>query len=285
MRQFVTTHTVANEVRMMRTQHHGALLIVEGPTDKSAYRNLLDSEACRIVVAQGKGNALGALEILEGDKFDGVLAIVDRDFDSLEGTAPLSENAFVTDLHDLECMMVASPAFAKVLDEYATSSRVVKFEKQAGCDVASALVTNATTLGYLRWVSIRENHRLDFEGITFSKFLERETLQIETKKLITEVKNNSQKHALDDSQIEADMESLCDDNHDPWHVSCGHDLLEILSFGLRRTIASRSGQEVNRTSLQRSLRLAYEAAFFEETALYKAVRYWEAANPAYRLLP
>ena len=205
----------------------------------------------------------GIPSILEDNNFEGVLAIVDRDFDLLEGTATYSDNILLTDLHDFECMMVASPAFAKVIEEYAMSSRVVDFEKRAGCDVATALATNAMELGYLRWVSLRESLDLDFEGITFGKFLDRTTLQVDTKKLLAEVKDNSQKHGLDDSYVEAGIESLRDDSHEPLHVACGHDLLDVLSFGLRRTIASRKEQEVNRAALEPVSASRTKQRFFE----------------------
>lgn len=84
MRQSITPHIVANEVRLMRTHHKGALVIAEGPSDKNAFRSLLDPEACRIVIAYGKHNATGAIQVLEHDGFSGVLAVVDADFTRLE---------------------------------------------------------------------------------------------------------------------------------------------------------------------------------------------------------
>lgn len=74
MKQTVTPHIVANEVRMMRTQHKGALVIVEGPSDKSAFLGLLRRDTCRIVIAYGKENALAAQVILEHEGVVGVLA-------------------------------------------------------------------------------------------------------------------------------------------------------------------------------------------------------------------
>ena len=147
MRASITPHTVANEVRMMRTEHEGTVVIVEGPSDKTAYRSLLAQDACRIVIAHGKENAAAALQILEHDAVDGILTIVDADFIHLEKAPSRSENLVVTDLHDLECMILASPAFAKVLGEYAVSSRLEAFEKRAGRPFAAVLATNATIIG------------------------------------------------------------------------------------------------------------------------------------------
>ncbi|MHC4404444.1 MAG: DUF4435 domain-containing protein [Planctomycetota bacterium] len=285
MRQSITPHTVANEVRMMRTQHKGTLVIVEGPSDKSAYLNLVDQRTCRIVIAHGKENATGALQILESDDLRGMLAIVDADFMHLEKGARPSENLLVTDLHDLECMMMASSAFGKLLSEYAVPARVEAFEQRAACPLQTALARNAMIIGYFRWVSLREDLALDFEDLSFGKFLSRTDLHVDVSKLIMEVKNRSQKHALADSDIHSQIESLRDPKHDAWQVSCGHDIIGILSFALRRTIAARKESEVSPKALERAVRLAYEMSHFQQTELYKSIQFWESVHSPYRVLP
>ncbi len=149
MKEYVSAHTVANKVRLMRMQHKGALLVVEGPLDARVYRNLVDRDACVIILAHGKDNACGAIEILDDAGFIGVLAIVDADFDHLENRKLPSRNALLTDHHDLECMMMVSPAFAKVLNEYAVASRLEAFERRGGATVATILAASAMTIGYL----------------------------------------------------------------------------------------------------------------------------------------
>ncbi len=280
----MTPHIVANEVRLMRTHHKGALVIAEGPSDKNALRSLLDPEACRIVIAHGKHNATVAMQLLENEGFPGVLAVVDADFTRVEEAPIGSENVLATDLHDLECMMITSPAFEKVVGEYAESPRVEAFEKRQGCTLPTVLARSAMTIGYLRWLSIREDLSLTFEGLPFVRFLAREDLRVDLSALLVAVKNRSQRHDLDDAEIASGMESLRSPGHDPWQVSCGPDVLEILSFCLQRTIGARKQSEVKPEALARGLRLAYDTAHFQETALYQSMRTWESAHPSYRLL-
>ncbi len=287
MKQFATPQTVANEVRMKRTQHAGTFLIVEGDTDKKTCRGLVDQHECQIVIAHGKPNLLGALTILEHDQFNGVVAICDADFSRLEGPSSASTNLLLTDAHDLEGMMIASPAFTKVLGEFAIASRVDDFEKRVGFPVATALAKNAVPVGCLRWLSLRHSLQLRFEGLTYARFLDRDALTVDTGKLLRAVKDHSQRHDLElaDSQIIRKIEALLTGGHDPSQVSCGHDMLDILSFGLRRTLAARSQADVNRESLERSLRLAYDESCFTQTTLCQSIRCWEQANAPYRVLP
>ena len=98
-------------------------MLVEGPSDKSTFRNLTDPALCQIVIAHGWENAQSAAAILEHEGFPGVLTVLDADFRRLENMAPPSENILLTDFHDFECMMVASPALAKLLGEFVETER------------------------------------------------------------------------------------------------------------------------------------------------------------------
>jgi len=102
MKSYITPHTIANNVRMHRTQFSGSYLIVEGDKDARVYKNYTDTAKCHVVIAIGKENAVGALNILEQDSFDGVLAIADADFDFLEKKIYSSRNLILTNNHDLE---------------------------------------------------------------------------------------------------------------------------------------------------------------------------------------
>ncbi len=109
MRDQITAHTIASEVRMRRTQHNGTFLLVEGPSDKRVFRNLTLPDACRIVIGHGWERASEVAAILYGEGFPGMLTVLDADFRRLDNALPPS-GILLTDFHDLECMMFASPA-------------------------------------------------------------------------------------------------------------------------------------------------------------------------------
>ncbi|MEW6443209.1 MAG: DUF4435 domain-containing protein [bacterium] len=284
MKQYISKHTIANEVRMMRTHHSGAMLIVEGPSDKSFFSGFIHGESCKIVIGHGKENSVGAQEILNGEGCCGVLTIVDADFYHLEGIPVLPRNVIITDMHDVECMMCASPAFNKVLWEFGTEEGMDHFARERGSAIASVLVKSAMNVGYLRWVSSKHSLGLDFDGLTFRKFVDRRTLEVSVQDLVSEVKNHSMAHRLSGEWLVSQIEAARSGRHDPWQVACGHDVLEILSLGLQRTLAARKGTEVARKVLERSLRLAYSSDEFVNTGLYKTMRDWEEGNRGYRVL-
>ncbi len=284
MIEAITANRVANRIRMLRPHFSGAFLIVEGDTDKRIYGRFMMAEACRLEVAHSRENAIAAALILEQESFVGVLAIVDADFDVLESRVFSSPNIFFTDTHDLETMMLKSPALEKLLLEMGSEAKLGEFVKVRGKEVREVLLEEGLHLGYLRWVSLRHGHALRFEGLKYSAFMDLSTLAINQSKLIETVKNHSQKLQLSDQDLQRQIETIRDEKHDKWHVCCGHDLIGILSIGLRKAIGSRNSKEVEPEIIERSLRLAYESAWFRDTRLYASIKAWEEANGSFRVI-
>jgi hypothetical protein len=278
VKEFITPDSRANELRLLRTVHHGAFLIVEGDSDAKVYRQMIDQSACQIVPVLNKNMVLAVLEILNRENAPDIVAIVDKDFDELVGTLPQMDNLCFTDTHDLETMLMQSPALEKVLDEFGST------EKVQNLDVRTLLISAASPIGYLLWISLQDQLDLKFATIEYGKFLN-DALQTDELKLIQEVKNKSQRLDLVDRDIQQRLNQQRDPQHDPWQICRGHDLAGILAYGLRKVLGSNKPADVTPEVIERSLRLAYEFAYFCQTNLYKALREWEQAHSPYKLFP
>jgi uncharacterized protein DUF4435 len=283
MREYITDHAVANAIRMKRTVFVGAFLVVEGAGDKLVYGLVIDRENCRIEIAYGRENALGAIRILNADDFSGVLAVVDADTSIVTGEELPADNVLRTDLHDLECMMLNSPAFDRVLEEFGSDDRVSAFAEQTPL-IARQFARNAAPLGCFRLVSLENGLNLKFEGLTFSRFVGVADLKIVTTRMVREVLNNSQKHHLDVAQLTELISTEEKKGHDCWQISCGHDIVDILSVAFRKKFGGKSTGDVASDVLERSLRLAYDAAYLRDTELYQGLVAWEHRNPGYPIL-
>lgn len=284
MREYLSVDRHANAIRLRRSVFSGTFLLVEGSSDKIFYERFIDKAACELVTVSGKPSSklliIAVLEILEKSSFQGVLAIVDADFDRLETSSHDSPNLIRTDTHDLETMLLNSSALDKVIAEFGSEDKINKF----GRDVRTALLEAGKSLGYLLWISQSEKLNLAFEDITFSRFIDEQTLQIDELKMIQEVKNKSQTFSLKNEDLQKRLMSQKSSSHDPWQVCCGHDLVEILSLGLRKAIGSNKTTDVEPNSLERNLRLAYEEAYFCNTQIYFGIRTWESNNQPFKVL-
>jgi len=115
---------MANEIILTRDDPGNkflSFLLVEGHTDRNFYRRFTNPYKCQITITYSKSTALQVVSILEQEAFPGILAIVDADFDILEGKLPDSSNVLFTDAHDLETMLMKSPALERVLIEFGSS--------------------------------------------------------------------------------------------------------------------------------------------------------------------
>lgn len=272
----LTPADIANTIRMMRSRHAGAILIVEGGDDVRFYERFIDREKCRLVPALGNAAAKEVLSILEAEGFTGLLAVLDQDFSAIEGQ-PASANIGLTDVHDLECLLIASPALDKVVGEFGSK------EKVAGKNVREILLSSGEWIGCLRLISLRRGLELTFEGLTYSDFINKKELTVDVPALVRSVKNKSGKHGLDEVTTVAEMGTVIG-RYDRWLVCCGHDLVELLCIGLRRAFGSCKAVIATSEVIGRSLRLAYEASHFAMTQLYRSIKTWESSNNPYVVL-
>lgn len=283
MRDLLSVDREANQLRLRRSTFLGTFLLVEGHSDKIFYERFVNPSVCEVVCISGKPSSklrvIAVLEILDKSSFQGVLGIVDADCDRLETSLYNNPNLLRTDSHDLETMIIDSPALEKVLSEFGSPDKIEKFNQ----DIRKVLLEAGLSVGYLRWVSQCDKLNLKFDGLTFSKFVDNETLKINELQLIRHVKEKSQHCLLEDKEIQKQLTTK-KNSHDPWQVCCGHDLVEILSIGLRKAIGSKKAIEVEPDNLERSLRLAYEKAYFLETRLYSDIRTWKKNNQHFLVL-
>jgi hypothetical protein len=279
-----TKDTIATNIKSLREyyeerQQNISFVIYEGSLDSRVYSRMLDKSKCFGISARGKDMALSALEILEAENIQGIFSIVDLDFELCGITSYSSQNVILTDFHDLEVMLLMSTSLDKVLDEYGSKLKIELFEKDMKQTVINQLLTLGLPLGYLRFISLRNQINLNFDGIIYSKFIDRSKFSINIKQLVKVVKDKSNMHKLDENGLCSEISALIEQKlYSPLHVCCGHDLVSILSIGLQSILGSNSSGIVAPEMLEKALRIGYESTDFHQTNLYKKVLAWELLN-------
>ena len=280
MKDQITPDRIANSIRLLRSDHEGVFLIVEGHSDKLIYERLVNKQEVRVTSADGKNNAIKALSILEKeDNFRRVVAVIDADFSRIEQQIPDSNNLFLTDEHDWEMMLIKSAAFDKLLKERGSEEKIKAFTE----DIRETLLKLGQEIGKLRLLSLRNKLDLKFEGLKFGKFIDKEKLSINIDELIISIKNHSQKLSLDEQQIKQDLSVISDENHDPWQLCCGHDFISILAIALCKVLGTWNANDVKKEDLERELRLAYELSYFYQTQIYTLMINWQSNHHPYQI--
>jgi hypothetical protein len=173
-------------------------------------------------------------------------------------------------------MMLSSPALEKLLDELGSDEKISDVQKEWGQDVREKPLELTAMIGYLRGISLHENLALKFEGLKFAKFINEEKLTINIISLIRHTQSHTigdekgLKPVLPDKIIQEKVALIRNNTHNLWHLCCGHDIVHILAFALRKTIGSAGHIEPDH--VERCLRLAYKQTYFMRTLLYAAIQ-------------
>jgi len=292
MKGSITPERIANHVMMLRTRHKGSFMIVEGSTDAKVFHNLVDSQRCRLVIAHSKNNATKGISLLDHRGLKGALAVVDADYWVLEGIHPDSPNLFLTDTHDLETMLLRSPALEKALVEYLPGDQMGRAGEIAEA-VRQGLLKVGVPIGYLRWISFRENAGLNLNSLQAEEFVDLKELKVDMDRLIETVKAATKGVPLSTAELHRKVVALQKKEAAPWHIVQGHDLIELLKIILplvvKKVLGSKISKRIRRKSLNEKLdedlRLAYQPSFFAATRLCASIREWESDSRPYKVLP
>ena len=166
MENHFTEDHLFNALRLLRERDTRLFLVVEGESDVRSLENHINSDDCDIVVGYGKKSILGAMGRLEviDDKSVG---LVDRDFgDLVDETIP--KNVFTTCLYDREAdILLRANMISQYVGRLYNRRQVIQqcrklWDTQ---QIVSLIVDIATTIGRVRWSSIR-----DQLGLNLSKF-------------------------------------------------------------------------------------------------------------------
>ena len=279
-----TGDAIANEVLLVRDTYNGSVLILEGDNDEKFFRQFVENSEMPIIPAWGKENVLDAVEILEShDGVQGFMGIVDADFGHVDGSLPTSRNIVVTDNHDVEMMIIKTKAFSEVLQALGSKTKIRNFpDRERG--IRPALIQEALIIGHFRHLSVTNNLRLRFEGLSFEKFVDRNSLKLDIDKMIKNVFALTKNPQLKMEDIRNKLLELVKDaTDDPYQICCGHDFIAIFGIGLRKVLGSKSSKETTSQALGIALRLAYDSEDFRQTKLYSDAKRWSARNRGYNI--
>jgi len=287
VRENLNAHTIANTVRMTRSQHDGSFILVEGDSDIRVYRRFVNQQECLLILAHNKDNAIGALAILEEDNFTGILSIVDSDCWNLETAYPSSPNLFLTDTHDLETMILAtSEVQEKIFSEFGSDNRIKTLRKSPIDMILEAVLP----IGYLRWFSSpsQDNLRVEFKKLMdFGKledFIDKNTLITNLNTLIPKALECSANKELKEETVKKKIKSSLKAGHDPWQLCSGHDLLFVLTFGLCFVFGNKKAKTLSPEHVEGMIRMSYEYAYFCKTRLYQSIKNWETTHSSFLVL-
>ncbi|MGI5991971.1 MAG: DUF4435 domain-containing protein [Methanosarcina sp.] len=288
MKNKIKAEAIANEICMNKRYHKGAIVLVEGSTDKILFNKFVDTKCCYIKDATGKQKVIKAIPMIKERKPTlKVFGIVDSDFYRLDGQN-LNSNILTTDTHDIETMMIKTKALEYFMDEFANEEKLKVFFKKNSKNLRETLLEGSVWIGYLLWVS-QKGFPLSFNELDFKKFVDNKNLKFNLDNFIFEILGKNGNCQYDAQALKAKLSEAFDVTHDKWQVCRGHDMIKILILGLQYIFGICDCKKLSEQELhdiiESKLIEAYDSSDFVKTELYDSIRRWETENDQITLNP
>jgi len=274
---------IAAHVRFVRQVHKGTIVVVEGEKDDRVLSRFVDGAKCTVEISFGKANAIAALDLLEDEGFPGVVAVVDADFDRIHNNQHALSGLILTDGHDIDVVILKSPALRTFLREYADGAKLRALGEDWQSKVYDLVLSGAAPIAYCRAISSAETLMLDFKDLSFD-FINAATLDCDLEKLLNEIYASSPVARCTKDELRTKFDTEKAKNHNLFQLVNGHDAASVLGVALREILSNKPRHHTWGSMVESSLRLAFDFAAFKTTKIFDDLRKWEVANPPYTVL-
>lgn len=271
-----TAEEIANEIRMKCVYNTGPFILVEGSSDVTFFSCHTRINIENIIPSFGWENVTDTVAILESEGYNSIIGVIDLDYRGIIEYPDLPNNIVLTDSHDIETMMFCSPAFFKVLKQKSSIGKIKSYPSgMAG--VKRKILNLSQLIGILRFYSQFKGNIYSFDNMHIHKFIDNKSLSFIKRRFLSHVRGI---HPKNSSITEDTIKNATSEvkkiptlsNH--FRLCCGHDLMVIMSIGLKSVWGSYNSKEISGSSLEKSFILAYSHEMFMRSNLFQEIDKW-----------
>lgn len=242
-----------------------AFVLVEGESDIRLFRKFFNLDNCKVEnIPGGKFKLEECVKELVNN-YPLLIGLRDADFLHLEGTAYSESNMFLTDLHDMEMILVSEDdVFSALMFEHSAIS------KDEHIEVRNNIITAIKKVGHLRLLNEKENIEYNFEP-SFKDLISFSKLEIDFSQYFMRILSKSPNAKIKDIKIvEGKINALNAVGFDDFQLTNGHDFIKALTQFLKES----SGATIGDDNIASSLRMSYTIDHFKKTKLFSDTKVW-----------
>ncbi len=188
-------------------------------------------------------------------------------------------------------MTINSQAWNEVFNFHVDQNKLKKIENSKKKNFKEHIFNLSKQIACIRYLNEIQNLKLIFRKfkkdnkanfIDYSKFIDKESLDIDNKKMIKIIENKSNIIRLfeNNPHLKLELEKICKENYEITEFCNGHDILNIFALSLKKAISNKN---IAGIEIEDQLIIAYRYEDFKITKLYKSLRNWETKNSEYNL--
>lgn len=274
-------HSIVNSIRMKRINplfKDKAYLIVEGCGDVNLFSTFIDENKCGVKRTGKRDKVIEVIEIADSSHCKGILGIIDADFDELNNIVYSSENIIQTDTHDIETLIIKSPAFDKLLRVQCDIAKLREFEDRNNSTIREIILEKAKFIALYRLIALNEGVKMKFRYIPFSNFLDPNTLEVDENELLNSITSTSPNFDISDlPKVQNKYNKMKTGTYNLWMLCNGHDLVKIIQTAIVNIFGIRI-RNINFSTVGSFLQLSFEFRHFKDTRIYSSTKDWENNN-------
>ena len=247
-----------------------AFILLEGESDIRLFRKLFNLDNCKVETIPG---GKFKLEDCVGELvnvYPLIIGIRDADFVHL-GNQPYSkENLFLTDLHDMEMILISEDeVFSALIFEYTSLA------KDKHSEVRNNIMISIEQISLLKWLNDKENLEYKFES-GFQDLLSFVNQTLNFEEYFKRVLSKSPNAKLTDiATVLQKIKLLKQSNPNALQLCNGHDFMKALSQFVRE---KGDGRTIGDENISSSFRMTYTLPMFKKTKLFNATKSWADSN-------
>jgi hypothetical protein len=276
VRELITEDDIFATVLLLRTADPRAVLLVEGPRDLDVVGEHLDKACFNCIPGHGKSNVVSVINHVDARNVDGVLALVDKDFDFEIGMEISSPNLIYVDYADLDTtVFLADGVACRVLHPFSDRrTREAHLTSCGASDEVSVIVRAALPVSMLRFISIREDLQLRLRGFPIHEVVDLETGTTDIERLLSLAAARSGLTLNDLLYWREEIMGLSEAvSINRWKAS-GHDLHATAAYLVRAAWGGPAG--IGADVLSRAFRVGFGCEELSRTDFFQLVDAWAA---------
>ncbi len=262
-KQDISYQDKLNELRLDITHPNNkgiSFVFLEGESDVRLFRKLFNLNKCKVEAIPG---GKFKLEDCIGELVSIcplIIGIRDADFIHLEKQQYSKVNIFLTDLHDMEMILMSEDeVFSALIFEYTS------FPNDKHSEIRSNIMKIVEQISLLKWLNEKENLEYKFEA-GFQELISYANLDIDFNKYFARVISKSPNAKIVDiSIVSRKLKVLKETNPDSYQLCNGHDFMKALSQCLREIGKSTT---IDSETISSSFRMTFTHTHFKKTKLF-----------------
>jgi hypothetical protein len=269
VRSALTGDDLFASLMMMHSLDGRSVIVVESSEDCAVLDAHLDQFEASTLPGYGKRTVFRTVELIDEHQVDWAVGVVDRDFDSLFGHMPESDNLVYTDAYDLLAEMLRYfPGVAeRAIVAHSEREKRLAYTGSPIADIRSL----TTSIGALRFCSVLFNWQLRLNDFPIQESWVQNSSSDETRRSVVEFAvlrtASFTRVSVDAADLAVQIASLGFAFNT---IANSHDFSGVAAAFLRR----RLGGTIGRDNLEDSLRASLDCASFQSLPTIERLSAW-----------